>query len=120
VSERSAPGPGGFGPGSLIAGYRLDEQIGRGGMAVVYRAWDSRLERRVALKILAPELARDDEFRQRFIRESRAAAAVDHPNIIPIYEAGEATGVLFIAMRFVDGRDVQTIINQEGPLPPAS
>ena len=119
MSERAAPGPGGFGPGSLIAGYRLDEQIGRGGMAVVYRAWDSRLERRVALKILAPELARDDEFRQRFIRESRAAAAVDHPNIIPIYEAGEATGVLFIAMRFVDGRDVQTIINQEGPLPPA-
>jgi DNA-binding beta-propeller fold protein YncE/tRNA A-37 threonylcarbamoyl transferase component Bud32 len=119
VSEQSAAGPGGLGPGSFIAGYRLDEQIGRGGMAVVYRAWDSRLERRVALKILAPELARDDEFRQRFIRESRAAAAVDHHNIIPIYEAGEAAGVLFIAMRFVDGRDVQTIINQEGPLPPA-
>ena len=119
MSEQSAPGPGGLGPGSFIAGYRLDEQIGRGGMAVVYRAWDSRLERRVALKILAPELARDDEFRQRFIRESRAAAAVDHHNIIPIYEAGEAAGVLFIAMRFVDGRDVQTIINQRGPLPPA-
>ena len=119
MSEQSAQGPGGLGPGSFIAGYRLDEQIGRGGMAVVYRAWDSRLERRVALKILAPELARDDEFRQRFIRESRAAAAVDHHNIIPIYEAGEAAGVLFIAMRFVDGRDVQTIINQEGPLPPA-
>jgi DNA-binding beta-propeller fold protein YncE/tRNA A-37 threonylcarbamoyl transferase component Bud32 len=118
VSEQSAPGPGGLGPGSFIAGYRLDEQIGRGGMAVVYRAWDSRLERRVALKVLAPELARDDEFRQRFIRESRAAAAVDHHNIIPIYEAGEAAGVLFIAMRFVDGRDVQTILNQEGRLPP--
>jgi serine/threonine-protein kinase len=119
VSEQPTPGPGGFGPGSFIAGYRLDEQIGRGGMAVVYRAWDSRLERRVALKILAPELARDDEFRQRFIRESRAAAAVDHHNIIPIYEAGEAGGVLFIAMRFVDGRDVQTIINQRGALPPS-
>ncbi|HEY6278832.1 MAG TPA: serine/threonine-protein kinase [Streptosporangiaceae bacterium] len=119
MSEQSAAGPGGLGPGSYIAGYRLDEQIGRGGMAVVFRAWDSRLERRVALKILAPELARDDEFRQRFIRESRAAAAVDHHNIIPIYEAGEAAGVLFIAMRFVDGRDVQTIINQQGALPPA-
>jgi DNA-binding beta-propeller fold protein YncE/tRNA A-37 threonylcarbamoyl transferase component Bud32 len=119
VNEQSAPGPGGLGPGSVIAGYRLDEQIGRGGMAVVYRAWDSRLERRVALKILAPELARDDEFRQRFIRESRAAAAVDHHNIIPIYEAGEAAGVLFIAMRFVDGRDVQTVVSQQGPLPPA-
>jgi len=116
VSEHTPPAPGGFGVGSHVAGYRLDEQIGRGGMAVVYRAHDARLDRRVALKILAPELARDEEFRQRFIRESRAAAAVDHPNIIPIYEAGEADGVLFIAMRFVDGRDVQTLINQQHPL----
>src|SRR5262245_12322538 len=88
-------------------------------MAVVYRAHDARLDRRVALKILVPELARDEEFRQRFIRESRAAAAVDHPNIIPIYEAGEADGVLFIAMRFVTGRNVQTLINQLHPLPVA-
>src|SRR6476659_5305611 len=108
-----------FRPGTQLAGYELGEQIGRGGMAVVYRARDSRLDRRVALKILAPELARDEEFRQRFIRESRAAAAVDHPNIIPIYEAGAADGVLFIAMRFVDGRDVQTLINQLHPLPTA-
>jgi len=119
VSEQTPPAPGGFGVGSHIAGYRLDEQIGRGGMAVVYRAHDARLDRRVALKILAPGLARDEEFRQRFIRESRAAAAVDHPNIIPIYEAGEADGVLFIAMRFVTGRDVQTLINQLHPLPVA-
>jgi DNA-binding beta-propeller fold protein YncE/tRNA A-37 threonylcarbamoyl transferase component Bud32 len=118
VSEQTPPAPGNFGVGSHVAGYRLDEQIGRGGMAVVYRAYDARLERRVALKILAPELARDEEFRQRFIRESRAAAAVDHHNIIPIYEAGEAGGVLFIAMRFVDGRDVQTLIDRQGPLPP--
>jgi serine/threonine-protein kinase len=119
VSEQTPPAPGDFGVGSHVAGYRLDEQIGRGGMAVVYRAHDARLDRRVALKILAPELARDEEFRQRFIRESRAAAAVDHPNIIPIYEAGEADGVLFIAMRFVDGRDVQTLISQLHPLPTA-
>jgi len=119
VSEQTPPAPGDFGVGSHIAGYRLDEQIGRGGMAVVYRAHDARLDRRVALKILAPDLARDEEFRQRFIRESRAAAAVDHPNIIPIYEAGEADGVLFIAMRFVTGRDVQTLINQQHPLPTA-
>ena len=119
MSEQSPPpAPGDFGVGSHVAGYRLDEQIGRGGMAVVYRAYDSRLERRVALKILAPELARDEEFRLRFIRESRAAAAVDHHNIIPIYEAGEAGGVLFIAMRFVNGRDVQTLIDQLGRLPP--
>ena len=94
---------GGFGVGSRLAGYRLDEQIGRGGMAVVYRAYDIRLERPVAIKVLSPELARDEAFRQRFIRESRTAAAVDHPNIIPIFEAGEANGVLFIAMRFVHG-----------------
>jgi DNA-binding beta-propeller fold protein YncE len=108
-----------FAPGSQIAGYRLEEQIGRGGMAVVFRAYDPRLDRRVALKILAPGLALDDAFRRRFIRESRAAAAVDHPNIIPVFEAGEASGVLFIAMRFVQGRDVGTLIDRIGPLPPA-
>ena len=107
---------GGFGVGSRLAGYRLDEQIGRGGMAVVYRAYDIRLERPVAIKVLSPELARDEAFRQRFIRESRTAAAVDHPNIIPIFEAGEANGVLFIAMRFVHGPNVQELVNSEGPL----
>ena len=107
---------GGFGVGSRLAGYRLDEQIGRGGMAVVYRAYDLRLERQVAIKVLSPELARDEAFRQRFIRESRTAAAVDHPNIIPIFEAGEANGVLFIAMRFVHGPNVQELVDTEGPL----
>jgi 6-phosphogluconolactonase (cycloisomerase 2 family) len=116
VTEET-PESGRFGVGSRIAGYRLDEETGRGGMAVVYRAYDTRLERPVALKVLAPELARDAAFRQRFIRESRTAAAVDHPNIIPIFEAGEAGGVLFIAMRFVYGRDVQSLINTGGPLP---
>jgi len=105
--------------GSQIAGYRLEEQIGRGGMAVVYRAYDPRLDRHVALKILAPGLALDEAFRQRFIRESRAAAAVDHPNIIPVFDAGEANGVLFIAMRFVHGRDVRTLLDAVGPLPAA-
>jgi serine/threonine protein kinase/DNA-binding beta-propeller fold protein YncE len=116
VTEET-PGSGRFGVGSRIAGYRLDEVTGRGGMAVVYRAYDTRLERPVALKLLAPELARDAAFRQRFIRESRTAAAVDHPNIVPIFEAGEADGVLFIAMRFVHGRDVQSLVNDGGPLP---
>jgi serine/threonine protein kinase len=111
------PAFGGFGVGSRLASYRLDEQIGRGGMAVVYRAYDTRLERPVAIKVLAPELARDEAFRQRFIRESRTAAAVDHPNIIPIFEAGEANGVLFIAMRFVHGPNVQELVETEGPLP---
>src|SRR5438128_610731 len=85
-------------------------------MAVVYRALDVRLDRWVALKILAPELARDDSFRQRFISESRAAAAVDHPHIIPVFEAGEAGGVLFIAMRYVGGGDVRTLVRRLGPL----
>ncbi len=87
-------------------------------MAVVFRAVDDRLGRRVALKILAPALASDEAFRHRFIRESRAAAAVDDPHIIPVHEAGEADGVLFIAMRYVPGRDVRTLLHREGPLPP--
>ena len=111
------PAFGGLGVGSRLAGYRLDEQIGRGGMAVVYRAYDTRLERPVAIKVLTPELAEDEAFRQRFIRESRTAAAVDHPNIIPIFEAGEASGVLFIAMRFVHGPNVQELVETTGPLP---
>jgi serine/threonine protein kinase/DNA-binding beta-propeller fold protein YncE len=119
VSDEIPPAPGGFTAGSLIAGYRLEEQIGRGGMAVVFRAHDSRLDRRVALKIMAPELALDDVFRQRFIRESRAAAAVDHPHIIPVFEAGEVGGVLFIAMRYVQGGDVRSLLEVRGPLPPA-
>ncbi len=102
-----------------IASYQTVEEIGRGGMAVVYRARDVRLGRWVALKVLAGDLARDDAFRRRFIRESRAAAAVDHPNIIPIFDAGEAGGVLFIAMRYVGGQDVHHLLNRAGPLPPA-
>jgi serine/threonine protein kinase len=107
----------GFSEGSRIAGYRLEEQIGRGGMAVVFRAQDERLERQVALKILSPELAADETFRHRFILESRSAAAVDDPHIIPVFEAGDADGVLFIAMRYVPGRDVGALLKQTGPLP---
>jgi len=119
VSEGTSSAAGGFAVGSQIAGYRLEEQIGLGGMAVVFRAHDDRLDRMVALKILAPGLALDDAFRQRFIRESRAAAAVDDPHIIPVFEAGEASGVLFIAMRYVRGGDVRTLLDRTGPLPPA-
>jgi serine/threonine protein kinase len=118
VTEDSSGVLGGFGPGARIAGYLLEEQIGQGGMAVVFRAHDERLDRTVALKILAPALAADEAFRQRFIRESRAAAAVDDPHIIPVFEAGESGGVLFIAMRFVRGGDVRSMLGQFGPLPP--
>jgi serine/threonine protein kinase len=109
----------GFSAGSRMAGYRLEEQIGEGGMAVVFRARDERLQRQVALKILSPALAADEEFRRRFIRESRSAAAVDDPHIIPVFEAGEANGVLFIAMRYVPGGDVGTLVRRLGPLPRA-
>ena len=88
-------------------------------MAVVYRARDERLHRQVALKVLAPALAADDAFRHRFIRESRAAAAVDDPHIVPVFEAGDADGVLFIAMRYVPGGDVGSLVRREGPLPVA-
>jgi serine/threonine protein kinase len=111
---RSASGQ--FAPGTEVAGYLIGEQIGRGGMAVVYRAHDVRLDRWVALKILAPEIASDESFRQRFISESRAAAAVDHPHVIPVFEAGEADGVLFIAMRYVVGGDVRKLLGQTGPM----
>ncbi len=105
--------------GSQIAGYRLEDQLCAGGMAVVFRAVDERLGRRVALKVLSPELAADREFRRRFILESRAAAAVDDPHLIPVYEAGEADGVLFIAMRYITGGDLQSLIMRDGPLSPA-
>ncbi|MEU9270882.1 serine/threonine-protein kinase [Streptomyces sp. NPDC048251] len=106
--------------GRRIAGYRIESEIGRGGMAVVYRAHDLRLDRTVALKLLAPELARNDVFRKRFTHESRVAAAIDHPHIVPVFEADETDGVLYIAMRYVDGSDLRHLLDREGPLPPAT
>ncbi|MGW2829441.1 serine/threonine-protein kinase [Streptomyces sp. NPDC001286] len=106
--------------GRQVAAYRIEREIGRGGMAVVYRALDLRLERTVALKLLAPELARNDTFRLRFTHESRAAAAIDHPHIVPVYEAGETDGVLYIAMRYVDGSDLRHLLDRRGPLAPST
>ena len=114
----SGPGQTGgaaFTSGSRIAGYRLEEEIGAGGMAVVFRARDDRLDRLVALKLLTPWLAADEDFRHRFLRESRAAAAVDDPHIIPVYEAGEAGGVLYLAMRYVSGGDIRSRLRRDGP-----
>ena len=118
LSEDLSARLAGFETGSVLAGYRLGAEVGAGGMAVVFRARDERLGRQVALKILAPALASDSEFRRRFIGESRAAAAVDDPHIIPVYEAGEAEGVLFIAMRFVGSGDLRAVLAREGPLAP--
>ncbi|MFG2874157.1 serine/threonine-protein kinase [Streptomyces sp. NPDC048337] len=103
--------------GQQIAGYRIERLIGRGGMAVVYCAKDLRLDRTVALKLIAPERARDDTFRRRFTHESRVAAKIDHPHIVPIYEAGETEGVLYIAMRYVSGLDLRAMLDRDGPLP---
>jgi serine/threonine protein kinase len=118
-----APGGAGWqlagpGPGTVIGGYRLEEQIGAGAVAAVFRAADEALGRTVALKVLAPVLTADEQFRERFIRESRAASVVDHPNIIPVYAAGEDRGVLFLAMRYVPGGDLHSVVEREGPLPP--
>ena len=112
----SEVGPGSA-AGSRVAGYRIVEEIGRGGMGVVYRARDDRLDRWVALKILSDNVVRNRAFRQRFIRESRAAAAVDHPNILPVFDAGEADGVFYIAMRYLPDRDLRRHIDHLGPLP---
>ncbi|GGV04647.1 hypothetical protein GCM10010260_47210 [Streptomyces filipinensis] len=103
--------------GRQVAGYLVEGEIGRGGMAVVYRARDLRLERTVALKLLAPELARNDTFRKRFTHESQVAAAIDHPHIVPVFEAGETDGVLYIAMRYVSGSDLRRLLDLRGPLP---
>ncbi len=104
--------------GTDIGGYKILEVLGRGGMSVVYLAEDGVLKRKVALKLLAPQLSADERFRERFVRESQLAASLDHPNVIPIYEAGEAEGYLFIAMRYVDGTDLREPIRASGALSP--
>ena len=104
--------------GEAFASYQIEALIGRGGMGMVYRAEQQRPRRKVALKLLAPELSAEGGFRERFIRESDLAAAIEHPNIIPIYEAGETDGQLFIAMRYVQGADLKGLIAAEGRLDP--
>src|SRR5919201_5651010 len=101
-----------------IAEYRILRLIGRGGMGVVYMAEHSALGRKVALKVLPPEFAEDEGFRDRFHREARLAASLDHPNIVPVYDAGEHEGRLWIAMRFVQGTDLREMLNQQGALHP--
>ncbi|MEU1877154.1 serine/threonine-protein kinase [Streptosporangium sp. NPDC020072] len=104
--------------GQEVAGYRVEDLIGKGGMAVVYLAIDSRLNRKVALKVLNPLLGEDERFRQRFVLESRTVASIDHPNIIPVYEADAAEdGTLYIAMRYVDGPDLRRLFYDRGLMP---
>ncbi len=104
--------------GSVFAGCRVEEVIGHGDMGVVYRAEELALQRPVALKLILPEYSREERFRERFRRESRIAAAIDHPNVIPIFDAGEEDGVLFIMMRLVEGTDLRALIAAEGRIEP--
>jgi len=106
--------------GAVLGNYRVDWLIGRGGMGAVYLAQHVRMEnRKAALKVLSPELAGDPEFRDRFIRESDLAGSLEHPNIVPVYDAGEAEGVLYCVMRYVRGTDLGAVLDLEGRLTPA-
>ena len=105
--------------GTDFVGYRIEALIGRGGMGVVYRAYDLRLKRVVALKLVAPELVLDERFRARFVRESELAMSLEHPNVVPIHDAGDVDGRLYLAMRHVEGTDLRALLRAEGKLEPA-
>jgi serine/threonine protein kinase len=104
--------------GTRLAGYRIKALLGRGGMGVVYLAEQTRPTRQVALKLLLDPATTSEAFRERFLRESELAAAIDHPNVLPVYDAGETDGVLWIAMRYVDGIDLAGLLEREGSLAP--
>jgi YVTN family beta-propeller protein len=104
--------------GSELLGYRVEELVGRGGMGVVYRAHDPRLKRSVAIKLLAPELSHDEWFRVRFLAETELAASLEHPNVVPIHDAGESDGQLYLVMRYVEGGTLRDLLDTEAPLEP--
>ena len=105
-------------PGDVFGGFRIEAVAGRGGMGVVYRAVQLDLGRPVALKLIAADRAADPAFRERFQRETRMAAAIDHPNVVPVHGAGEEDGQLYLVMRYVPGTDLHRLVKQEGPLAP--
>jgi class 3 adenylate cyclase/ABC-type transport system substrate-binding protein/streptogramin lyase/predicted Ser/Thr protein kinase len=111
--------PGEVTSGTRLAGYRIERLLGEGGTGAVYLAIDEHLDRPVALKLLPPELSRDERFRKRFLREARMAAHLEHPGIVPIYAAGEADGQLYLAMRHVRGTDLRQILERDGRLEPS-
>src|SRR5688572_11712287 len=106
-------------PGTVIGGCRIIRAIGRGGMGVVYLAEQEALGREVAVKVIAPAFAGDVEFRRRFERESRLAGSLHHPNVVPVYAAGEDDGRLFTVMRYVRGSDLRLVLSRDGALEPA-
>jgi serine/threonine-protein kinase len=101
--------------GAVISGFKIDAELGEGGMSRVYRATQLDLQRRVALKVMAPHLAEDPQYRARFLREARTAAGVDHPNVLPVYQAGEVEDMLWLAMRYVDGGDLRQLLERGIP-----
>ena len=103
--------------GRRLGHYRIDGVLGKGGMSVMYRATDIRLGRKVALKVIAEHLTEDPEFRERFVDEARNTSAIDHANVVPLYDFGEVDGLLYIAMRLVDGSDLASLI-KDGPFTP--
>src|ERR671916_605325 len=104
--------------GRVLAGYRIEERIGRGGMGVVYPAQHINPRPPAAIKIIVPELADDSDFRERFTREARIAAALHHPNIVTVYDAGEADGLLYLAMQYIEGSDLSAVLRAQGRLRP--
>ena len=100
--------------GHVVGAYRIEELAGRGGMGVVYRATHLALDRAAAVKVITPDLAADEAFRERFKRESRIAASIEHPHVIPVYDSGEVDGMLYIAMRFIQGTDLRALIREHG------
>ncbi len=106
-------------PGTFLAGHRVEATIGRGGMGVVYRARDCRLGRIVALKVIAPELLEDATVQRRFLEEAVTAASFEHPNVVPVYDAGESEGIAYMVMRYVPGMDLCAMACALGPLGPA-
>jgi serine/threonine protein kinase len=105
-------------PGSTFAGYEIESVAGSGGIGILYRARQVRLDRPVALKLVEPGLARDPVIRERLRREARTVAALEHPNVVPLYEAGEEGGTVYIATRWVEGTELGTLIQRDGPLEP--
>jgi serine/threonine-protein kinase len=103
----------------VLGDFQLEAELGRGGMGVVYRARQPSLDRVAAVKVIAPERAHDAVARERFVREACSLARVEHPNVVPIYQCGEASGELYLAMRLVDGPDLKALLATEGPLEPA-
>ncbi len=110
--------PGALGAGSKFGGFRIERTLGHGGMGIVYLATELRLDRQVALKVIRSELAGDENFRARFRSESRTAASVEHPRVVTVFGAGERDGLLYVAMRYVPGRDLGRLVEADGPLPP--